>query len=160
MKKETLFLKIVIILIGLFILTIIGLGFPAVGYRAVYQAGGLFGKITTAILTGLTLSAIPFFTALYQGLKLLSYIDRNEAFSTLSIRALKIIKNCALIDTIIYLAILPFFYIFADKDDSPGFLAIGLVLFFACLVISVFTTVLQKLFISAVKIKSENDLTV
>ncbi|WP_239257310.1 DUF2975 domain-containing protein [Listeria ilorinensis] len=160
MKKETLFLKIVIVIIGLFILAIIGLGFPGIGYRSVYQVGGSFGQMMTVILAGLTLSAIPFFAALYQALKLLSYIDRHEAFSTLSIRALKRIKICAMIDTVIYVAMLPVFYIFADKDDSPGFLAIGLVLFFACLVISVFAAVLQKLFISAVKIKSENDLTV
>ncbi|WP_239255863.1 hypothetical protein [Listeria ilorinensis] len=58
MKKETSFLKVVIILIGLFILTIIGPGFPVVGYRAFYPPGGFFRQITTVILTNFTLSAL------------------------------------------------------------------------------------------------------
>ncbi len=41
------------------------------------------------ILIGMFVPAIPFFIALYQALKLLNYIDKNEAFSGLSIRALK-----------------------------------------------------------------------
>ena len=37
-------------------------------------------------------AAIPFFVALYQAFKLLSYIDKNQAFSELSVKALKKIK--------------------------------------------------------------------
>ena len=34
-------------------------------------------------------SAIPFYFALYQAFKLLRYIDKNKAFSELSVKALK-----------------------------------------------------------------------
>jgi hypothetical protein len=48
----------------------------------------------------------------------------------------------------------------ADKDDAPGMLAFGLLVIFACFVIAVFATILQKLLASAIDIQSENDLTV
>ncbi|MDM5326781.1 helix-turn-helix domain-containing protein [Neobacillus sp. CF12] len=40
-------------------------------------------------------SAIPFYFALYQAFTLLSYIDKNKAFSEISVKALKKIKNYA-----------------------------------------------------------------
>lgn len=41
------------------------------------------------VLIDLYASAIPFYFALYQAFKLLSFIDKNKAFSELSVRALK-----------------------------------------------------------------------
>lgn len=51
-------------------------------------------------------------------------------------------------------------YLFADKDDAPGVIVIGLVIIFASIVIGVFAAVLQKLLKEAIDIKLENDLTV
>src|SRR5438477_10023832 len=42
------------------------------------------------------LAFVPFFVALYQAFKLLAYARRNEIFSQPSVRALRIIKYCAL----------------------------------------------------------------
>jgi hypothetical protein len=44
------------------------------------------------IFMDLYAAAIPFYFALYQAFKLLSYIDGNKAFSELSVKALKNIK--------------------------------------------------------------------
>src|SRR4030095_5508509 len=41
-------------------------------------------------------ASIPFFVALYQAFKLLEDIGRNEGWSERSVRALRIIKYCAL----------------------------------------------------------------
>ncbi|AUZ38962.1 DUF2975 domain-containing protein [Bacillus sp. MBGLi79] len=108
----------------------------------------------------LYVTAIPFYFALYQAFKLLSYIDKNKAFSGLSVRALKNIKYCAVTISIFYAAGMPVFYLIADIDDAPGIIVIGLVIIFASMVIAVFAAVLQKLLKEAIDIKSENDLTV
>jgi Protein of unknown function (DUF3036). len=112
------------------------------------------------LLTGMYMAAIPFFVALYQALRLLSFIDKNEAFSELSVRALKKIKYCAATISILYVAVMPLFYLMAQEDDAPGIVVIGLVITFASIVIAVFAALLQKLLKNAIDIKSENDLTV
>lgn len=88
------------------------------------------------------------------------YIDRNEAFSELSVRALKNIKYCAVAISILYVAGLPLLYLIAEADDAPGVILIGLVIIFASMVIAFFAAVLQRLLKEAIDIKSENDLTV
>ena len=105
-------------------------------------------------------AAIPFFIALYQALGLLSFIDKDNAFSESSVRALRNVKFCAVTISIVYMIIIPFFYFIGEKDDAPGVIVIGLVFVFASLVIAVFMAVLQKLLKNAIGIKSENDLTV
>ncbi|WP_230161691.1 DUF2975 domain-containing protein, partial [Peribacillus simplex] len=105
-------------------------------------------------------SAIPFYFALYQAFKLLSYIDKNKAFSELSVRALKTIKNCAITISVLYVAGMPLFYLLAEMDDAPGIILIGMVVIFASMVIAVFAAVLQRLLQEAIDIKSENDLIV
>ncbi|MFP5105844.1 DUF2975 domain-containing protein [Neobacillus sp. C211] len=105
-------------------------------------------------------SAIPFYFALYQAFKLLRYIDKNKAFSQISVKALKKIKHCAITISILHVLVLPLFYLFAEKDDAPGVIFVGLVVPFASMVIAVFAAVLQKLLKEAIDIKSDNDLTV
>ncbi|MTV50985.1 DUF2975 domain-containing protein [Heliobacillus mobilis] len=105
-------------------------------------------------------TSIPFYFALYQAFNLLSYIDKNEAFSDLSVKALKNIKNCAIAISSLYVVGMPLFYLMAEVDDAPGIILIGLVMIFASLVVAVFAAVLQKLLKNAIDIKSENDLTV
>jgi hypothetical protein len=105
-------------------------------------------------------AAIPFYFALYQAFKLLSYIDKNKAFSELSVKALKNIKYCAITISALYVVIIPFVYLVAEKDDAPGLIIIGMVPIFASMVVAVFAAVLQKLLKNAIDIKSEYDLTV
>lgn len=98
----------------------------------------------------LYVTAIPFYFALYQAFKLLSYIDKNKAFSGLSVRALKNIKYCAVTISIFYAAGMPVFYLMAEIDDAPGIIVIGLIIIFASMVIAVFAAVLQKLLKEAI----------
>ena len=104
-------------------------------------------------------SAIVYFVALYQAFRLLSYIDKNNAFSELSVRALTKIKYCAISISIIHAAVLPFLY-YGGQELDPPFPALGTIIICASLVIAVFAAVLQKLLKNAIDIKSENDLTV
>jgi hypothetical protein len=106
------------------------------------------------------ISVIPFFVALYQAFKLLSYIDKSLAFSDFSVKALKIIKFCAMTMSGVYVVILPFVFLVAELDDAPGLVIVGMVPIFAPMVIAVFAAVLQRLLQEAITIKHENDLTV
>ncbi|MDT3427308.1 hypothetical protein J2Z22_002859 [Paenibacillus forsythiae] len=157
MKRETLFLKIAVFLIGIPILALCILGLPRVAIEAAghYPAYWLY-----PLLTVMYVSAIPFFVALVQAFRLLSYIDKNNAFSELSVRALKNIKYCAFAISILYAAGMPLVYLIAEEDDAPGLIVLGMVIVFASIVVAVFAAVLQKLLKNAIDIKSENDLTV
>lgn len=157
MKRETSFLKLVVILIGLPILGLCIYGLPVIANEAVKHYPGY---LLYPVLIGMYISAVPYFFALYQTLKLLGYIDRDKAFSELSVKALRNIKYCAVAISILYAGILPLVMIIAQKDDAPGLAAIGLVIVIASIVIAVFAAVLQKLLKHAIDIKSENDLTV
>lgn len=157
MKRETLFLKAVVYVIGLMIL---GLCIFLLPWIAKEAAGLVVAYVVYPILIGMYVSAIPFFIALYYTLKLLSYIDKNKSFSELSVIALKNIKYCAIMISILYVAITPLLYIMAEIDDAPGVIVIGLVVIFASVVVAVFAAVLQKLLKNTIEIKSENDLTI
>lgn len=156
-EYSTVFLKIAVILIGI---PVLALGGFSLYWLAKNPVNPNYAHILYPIIIGIYLSAIPFFTALYQALRLLSYIDKNKAFSDLSVKALRNIKYCANTISIVYVVIMPFVYILAEKDDAPGAIIMGMVPIFASMVIAVFAAVLQKLLREAIDIKSENDLTV
>lgn len=159
MKRETLFLKVVVFLIGIPILGLCIFWLPWIANIAAEMNPEL-AYLQYIFLIFLYATAIPFFFALYQTLKILSYIDKNKAFSDLSVKALKYIKYCAITISILYAVGMPFLLRVAQEDDAPGMVALGLVITFASIVIAVFAAVLQKLLKNAIEIKSENDLTI
>lgn len=159
MKRETLFLKLAVIVIALPIIAACIFALPFI-WKEAAESGEWIKASIQPILIGMYVATIPFFIALFQAFKLLGYIDRNEAFSYLAVKSLRIIKFCALVITLIYIGTLPFFYWFAERDDAPGFIIIGLVLVFASFVVAVFAELLQKLLKRAIDLKLENDLTV
>lgn len=111
-------------------------------------------------MVSLFAAAVPFFVALYFGLKLLSYIDLNKAFSEDSVRVLQKIMYCAVAMSIALMTYMPAAYHFAEIDDAPGVIIFAFA--FACgpLVVAVFAAVLKKLLQNAIDFKNENDLTV
>ncbi|MFC4618932.1 DUF2975 domain-containing protein [Camelliibacillus cellulosilyticus] len=155
----TLFLKIAVVFIGIPVLVMCIFLVPEIGDVAA-ELVPKFVYIKYLVYIVFYVSALPFYFALYQAFKLLHYIDRSKAFSELSVIALKKIKYCAITISILHVLILPLFYLFAEKEDAPGVIFIGLVIPFASLVIAVFAAVLQRLLQEAIDIKTENDLTV
>ena len=151
-KGSTLFLKLVISLIGIAVLALCFL----FTLEVIKAGGGLF----LPILIIMCVTAIPFCFALYQALKLLGYIDKNIAFSELSVKALRNIKYCAIVIGALYVAGMPFLVSVADKDDAPGAVGFGLIFILASIVIATFAAVLQRLVQNGLDMKSENDLTV
>lgn len=156
-RYSTIFLKIAVFLIGSPVLVLCIYGIIKLVTNPINQD---YAYILYPLITGAYVSAIPFYIALYHAFRLLCYIDNNIAFSLLSVNALKSIKRCASTFSIVYVIIMPFVYLVADKDDAPGLVFIGLIPVFAGMVIAVFAAVLQRLLQDAIDIKSENDLTV
>jgi hypothetical protein len=152
-QGSTNFLRLAILLIGVAAAAIAIFALPA-GIKS--DNTGFYRPI----LIGMYFPAIPFFIALYQGWKILGFIDQNKAFSESSIKSLKNIKYSAYTISGLYTVGMPYIFQAGDKDDAPGVVAIGLVIIFAAFVIATFAAVLQKLIQSGMDIKSENDLTV
>ena len=156
-RGSTIFLKIAVFLIGS---PVLALGIFELYWLVKNPANPDYAHILYPIVIGIYVSVIPFFVALSQAFKLLSYIDKNQAFSELSVKALQNIKFCAMTISGLYVVILPFVFLGAQLDDAPGLIIIGMVPVFASMVIAVFAAVLQKLLQEAIDIKSENDLIV
>lgn len=156
LKRETLFLKIAVFLMGLPVLSLCLFVVPRVAMKAAQH----FPKATLLAVIAVYATAIAYFVALYMTIKLLSYIDQNIAFSERSVKALINIKYCAIVISSLYLVGMPMIYYVAEVDDAPGLIIIGMVIIFASFIVAVFAAVLQKLLKNAIDIKSENDLTV
>lgn len=156
LKRETLFLKIAVFLMGFPVISLCILVVPRVAIKVAQH----FPKTTLFAVIVVYATAIAYFVALYTTIKLLSYIDQNIAFSERSVKALITIKYCAIIISSLYVVGMPMIYYVAEVDDAPGLIIIGMVIIFASFIVAVFAAVLQKLLKNAIDIKSENDLTV
>ncbi|NMD68653.1 DUF2975 domain-containing protein [Bacillus sp. DNRA2] len=160
-QGSTLFLKTVIYIIGIAVLALCIFGLPELAAKDA-AAHPETAYLQYPFLIGAYILVTPFFVALYQALKLLSYIGQNKAFTELSVKALIYIKRCAItISTIIIAGLITVIVLFGGKgEDITGLISLGLILTFASMVITVFAAVLQKLFQEAIEMKSENDLIV
>jgi hypothetical protein len=149
------FLRAAILLIGLIVLAICALILPNF-----YTVDGTLANRIMILATGMYAAAVPFYVALYQGWKILGYIERNKAFSGHTVEALRYIKYSGITISVIYAALMPIIYQLANFDDAPGVLGLGLIFAGGSFVVAVAAAVLQNLLQNAIEIKSENDLTV
>jgi len=150
---STLFLKGVIVLLGAVVFFVCLFVLPPM-IKA--EMGSALSY--SPLLLGLYVTAVPFFFALHQALRLLGYIDKNNAFSQASVKTLKLIKYCAIIISILFATAMPYAFYVANGNNTPGIIMLGMVVVFSSIVIATFAAVLQKLLQNAAKIKSENDL--
>lgn len=158
-QGSTLFLRAVIILMGLAALALAIFGLPAM-YNGGSEEFPEASRAFLAIICALYAAAVPFFFVLWQTLKLLNYIDRNQAFSELTVRALLNIRNFAIIIAILFIGCLPLLLPIAQADDAPGLVVMGMIVACAPIAVATFAAVLKKLLKEALAIKSENELTV
>lgn len=159
MKRiSTIFLQAVVVLIGIIALAFM-IPIPMIEGRAA-NLDLLSIYSDPFILYGYAAS-IAFFIALYKAFRLLGYIRQNRVFSPVSVKALRSIKYCALILSILIVAAGLYIRIFHSKDDDPaGFIAMCIVATFASVVVATAAAIFEKLLQKAVDLKSENDLTV
>ncbi len=156
-RGKTIFLKIAVVVIGMVALVLFIFWLPGLA-RSTAEMNPDYAYLRYPVLAGVYISAIPFYFALYQALKLLHYIENNNAFSEHAIASLKSIKYCAVAIILLYavgFALLRFQIAF-----HYSIAIIGAIVIFATSAVAVFAAVLQELLTNALEIKSENDLTV
>ncbi len=152
-SMSTFILKGVVFLIGLAFLSLYILALPRI--IGSVEMGGY-----DPLLLGLYIPGIPFFIALFQILNVLNYIEKNKAFSELSIKALIKIRYCAIVISLLYIIGMPYIFYVADKDDAPGVVAIGLIIIIISSVIAVFITVLKNLLLKVLYKINEKELNI
>ncbi len=160
MKRTlTIFLQVVVLLIGFGTLAIL-LWEPHLEGRNVHAT--LFEiYFKDPFLAYAYIASISFFVILYQAFKLLGNIRQNKVFSLNSVRALRIIKYCAIVLIAFIAGAEAFFFIVQrGNEDIAGGVAMGLGLIFISLVIGSVAAVFEKVLQNAVDMKSENDLTI
>ena len=144
-QVTTLFLKLAVIFIGIPVLALCIFLVPKIGNFA----GELYPNIAylkSLVLIDMYAAAIPFYFALYQAFKLLTYIEKNNAFSELSLQSLKVIKKCTF--TVILFILLAIVYLRAHAqftgDDAAGPISLGLMGILATSIIAAIVDVFQK----------------
>jgi len=156
-KSSTIFLQVVIVLISIVALFVM-IRFPLTEGRAVNL--DLFSIYSDPFIIYGYIAFIAFFIVLYQAFKLLGYIGQNKVFSLNSVKALRTIKYCAIILSILIVMAMLYIMMSHGDDDAAGAIAMGIVATFISVVIATAAAVFERTLQNAVDIKSENDLTV
>ena len=156
-RSSTIFLQVVIILIGIGALAIL-LWEPHVegrnAHSTLYQI-----YFNDPFLAYAYVASIPFFVALYQAFKVLGYAGQNQIFSPAAVKALRMIKYCA-IAIIGFVAVAEIIILLSNEEDKPGGIFIGILITFGSIVIATAAAMFERILQNAVELKSEHDLTV
>src|SRR5204862_5379626 len=156
-RSSTIFLQIVIVLIGIGALALL-LWEPQIeGVNAHATNFEIYFK--DPFLAYAYIGSIPFFVALYQAFKVLGYAGQNKVFSQAAVKALRTIKFCA-ISIIGFVAVGVIFIMLGDSDDRAGGVFMGILITFGSIVIATAAAMFERILQKAVDIKSENELTV
>jgi hypothetical protein len=159
-KRSTIFLQVVIVLIGIGALALLlwepqieGVNKNATNFEIYFK---------DPFLAFVYVGSIPFFIALYQAFKVLGYARQNKVFSPEVVKALRTIKYCALaiIGFVVAAEILLLLMNERDSDDPGAPIFMGVLVAFPSIVVATAAALFEKILQNAVEIKSENDLTI
>ena len=144
MKRiSTIFLQIVIVLIGIGALALM-LWEPHIEGRNVRAT--LFEiYFKDPFLAYAYTASIAFFVALYQAFKVLGYVRQNKTFSQATVKALRTIKYCAIALVVFIVAPEAYLFIARPGDDIAGGVAIGLFLIFVSVVIATAAAMVERI---------------
>ena len=156
-RSSTLFLRLVLSLMAIAALVICCLGVPRMVADEVSRHPNGVG-VPYAIMVCAYILCIPFFTALYQGFRVLNFIDRDKTFSHATAASLRRIRFCALvIGASFFAGIVTLRILSAGTDeDSAGPTDIAMLIMFFCLIVTAVSTVLEKQVQKAIDLKSES----
>jgi Protein of unknown function (DUF2975) len=158
-RSSTIFLQVVIMLIGIGALALM-LWEPRIEGRNAHAT--LFEiYFKDPFLAYAYIASIPFFVALYQAFKVLGYVRQNKTFSQTTVKALRTIKYCAIaMIGFVAVSVIFMYPMFGDKDDRPAGVFMRILITFPSIVIATAAGMFERILQNAVDIKSENDLTV
>ena len=144
-RRSTLFLQVVIVLIGIGALTLM-LWEPHIEGRNAHAT--LFEiYFKDPFLAYAYIASIPFFVALYQAFKVLGYAGQNKVFSQAAVKALWTIKYCA-IAIIGFVAVGEIFIMLGNSDDRPPAVFIGILITFGSIVIATAAAVFERILVT------------
>jgi hypothetical protein len=156
-RSSTIFLQVVIVLIGIGALALL-LWEPQIeGVNAHATLFEIYFK--DPFLALVYIGSIPFFMAVYQAFKVVGYAGQNKVFSQPAVKALRTIKYCA-IAIIGFVAVEETFIMLGNSDDRAGGVFMGILITFGSIVVATAAAMFERILQNAVDIKSENDLTV
>ena len=157
MKRCSIFLQVVIVLIGIGVLALM-LWEPQIEGRNAHAT--LFEiYFKDPFLAFAYVASTPFFVALYQAFKVLGYAGQNKIFSQAAVKALRTIKYCA-IAIIGFVAVGEIFIMLNESDDRAGGVFMGILITFVSVVIATAAAMFERILQNAVDVKSGNDVTV
>src|SRR6266403_3357400 len=146
-RSSTIFLQVVIMLIGIGALALL-LWEPHIeGRNAHATVFEIYFK--DPFLAYAYIASIPFFVALYQAFKVLGYAGQNKAFSQAAVKALRTIKYCA-IAIIGFVVVGEIFIMLGDSDDRAGGVFMGILITFGSAVLATAAAVFERILQNAV----------
>ncbi len=157
-KSSTIFLQIVVVLLGLLAVFLLLLEPRMEGVNQ----GASFSQIylDDPFLAYAYIASIPLFLALYGAFKVLGYVGQNKIFSQEAVKTVRSIKYYAVSIIAFVIGGEIFIMLTHGNDDAAGGVMIGVFIMFASIVIAAAAAMFEKILQNAVDIKSENDLTV
>jgi DUF2975 family protein len=159
-RSSIIFLQIVIVLLGIAALALLlwepqveGVNKNRTNFEIYFQ-----DPFLALVYAG----SIPFFIALYQAIRALGYVGRNQVFSPEVVKALRIIKYCALaiIGFVVVEEIVILLMNNGDNDNPGAPIFLGILIVFPSIVVATVAAMFERILQNAVDLKSENDLTV
>ena len=128
-KISTIFLQIVVILIGIGVFAFLLWEPHSEGRNAHATLFEIYFK--DPFLAYAYIASIPFFLALFQAFKVLQYARENTIFSEVTVKAFRTIKHCVLAIIAFVAAGEVYLFLFQrDKDDIAGGVAMGVFIMF------------------------------
>jgi hypothetical protein len=144
-QGSTTFLKVIIFLIGIAMLAFCIFWLPEIVIRdaKVHPDTAYFLIPFLVCAYGF---CITFSIVLYQAFKLLTYIERNNAFSELSLKSLQVIKKCTF--AVIFFIVIGIISLMVlskvTGDDAAGPISLSLMGILVTSTVATFVSVLQK----------------
>ncbi|KRM57424.1 DUF2975 domain-containing protein [Secundilactobacillus malefermentans] len=162
MKKQTLFLRIALIILSLAIVGMVGGLIPVAILIGIISDWSQFTYQWAYIGLALEieLTVIAFLFAVSQVWLILNQIEKRRVFTELTIKPIKRIKYASLFVFLLFVVGAPIAFFVAQAEDAPGIVLMDFLVALAGATMTVFSAVLQKLLSEAITFKKENELTV
>src|SRR3982751_1468517 len=123
-RGSTIFLQSVVLLLGVGVFALL-LWEPQLEGRNV-NATQFEIYFKDPFLAYIYLAFVPFFVGLYQAFKMLGYVRRDEVFSPRAVRALRLIKYCAIAVAVFIIGAEAYIFVFVrGTDDVAGGVMMG-----------------------------------
>ncbi len=146
-RSSTVFLQIVIVLIGIGALALLLWEPHLEGRNAHATPFEIYFK--DPFMAYVYLGSIPFFLALYQGIKVLGYAGQNKVFSPAAVKALRTIKFCA-IAIVGFVAGAEIFILMQVGEDRAGGVVMGVFIAFGSIIIATAAAMFERILQNAV----------